>query len=85
MVATIDYQDASGAATTGRAVEPLAFARTHGHWSLLAWCRWRADGRSFRLDRIQQALLTRETFPPRDLEAVFGLSPDDAHPVQPLS
>lgn len=82
VVATIDYQDAPDAATTGRPLEPLAFARTHGHWYLLAWCRQRADGRWFRLDRVQQAHLTCETFPPRDLDAVFGPPPDDAHPVQ---
>lgn len=85
LVATIDYRDAAGAQTRRRQVEPLAFARTHGHWYLLAWCRRRGDGRWFRLDRVQRAHLTRETFPLRDLGAVFGLPPDDAQPVDLLA
>lgn len=81
LVATIDYRDAAGSQTRKRPVEPLAFARTHGHWYLLAWCRRRQGGRWFRLDRVQRAHLTRETFSPRELDAVFGPPPDDAKPV----
>lgn len=84
LVATIDYRDAAGSPTRRRKVEPLAFARTHGHWYLLAWCRCRDDGRWFRLDRIQRAHLTRQTFPARDLSVVFGEPPDDAKPVDLL-
>ncbi|MBW3576949.1 MAG: WYL domain-containing protein [Actinobacteria bacterium] len=81
LVVHLDYRDAEGRGTRSRPVEPLAFARTGGHWYLLGWCREREAGRWFRMDRIQDARATREQFPPRDLHEVFGAAPDDAHPV----
>jgi len=91
VVVVLDYVDASGRATERRPVEPMLFARTGGHWYLLAWCRRRRAGRWFRLDRIASAHLTTERVAPRDPGEVFGAPPDDAvavrapsgHPVEP--
>lgn len=82
VVANIDYRDAQGRATRARPVEPLAFARTGGHWYLLAWCRRTEGGRWFRLDRLNRATITRESFEERDLAEVFGPAPFDAQPVE---
>jgi predicted DNA-binding transcriptional regulator YafY len=82
-VVVLDYVGADGRTTTRRPVEPMVFANTHEHWYLLAWCRMREAGRWFRLDRITAAIPTHESFQPRDLTAVFGTPPADAH-VTPL-
>ncbi len=82
VVVNLDYQDADEQTTLSRPVEPLAFARTAGHWYLLGWCRHADAGRWFRMDRIRDARLTRNRFAPRDLHEVFGSPPEDAHPVQ---
>jgi len=81
VVVIIDYVDREGNETERRPVEPMTFARTRGHWFLLAWCRKRRGGRSFRLDRITAAQVTTQRFEARDLGEVFGPPPDDAHPV----
>ena len=81
VVVVIDYQDRDGERTNRRPVEPMTFARTRGHWFLLAWCRTRRGGRSFRLDRITGAQLTSQRFEPRDLGEVFGTPPPDAAPI----
>jgi predicted DNA-binding transcriptional regulator YafY len=81
VVVNLDYRDAEGRLTSRRPVEPLAFARTHGHWHLLAWCRRAGAGRWFRLDRIVAARPTNQPIPDRDLREVFGEPPDDAMPA----
>jgi len=81
VVAVLDYTDGAGTTSKRREVEPMAFARTAGHWNLLAWCRTRRAGRWFRLDRVSTAHLTREVAPVRDLREVFGEPPHDAGPV----
>lgn len=81
VVVVIDYVDRSDTASSRRPVEPMAFARTSGHWYLLAWCRRRRAGRWFRLDRVTGAVLTRQEAPERDLVATFGEPPPDAGPV----
>lgn len=82
VVVNLDYEGRDGQPTRDRPVEPLAFARTEGRWYLLGWCRLRCGGRWFRLDRIQDARLTRQRFDGRDLREVFGPPPQDAHPVE---
>ena len=82
VVVVLDYADADGVATRRRPVEPLGFARTSGHWYLMAWCRWRRAGRWFRLDRIVAADLTTQPAPLRRLDDVFGEVPSDAAPVE---
>lgn len=75
-VLRLDYRDQDERTTT-RDVEPLCLAFWGGAWTLGAWCRLRADFRSFRPDRIETfAPLLRdgapETFdetPARGLDA----------------
>ena len=77
VVVVLDYVDRGGTGTRRRPVEPFLYACRSGHWYLLAWCRWRRDGRWFRLDRVVAAHPTTEPVPVRDLEAVFGTAPAD--------
>jgi predicted DNA-binding transcriptional regulator YafY len=81
VVVILDYRDREGKRTRRRPVEPLTFARTGGHWYLMAWCRTRRAGRWFRLDRITGAQLTMQRFEPRELGDVFGPVPDDVAPI----
>ena len=60
-VLQLDYRDESGRASS-REVEPLCLAFWGGAWTLGAWCRLRADFRSFRPDRIARFAPTGETF-----------------------
>ncbi|GAB3345478.1 helix-turn-helix transcriptional regulator [Lysobacter tyrosinilyticus] len=60
-VLRLDYRDGNGEVTT-REVEPLALAFWGGAWTLGAWCRLRADFRSFRPDRIVAHSPTGEAF-----------------------
>ena len=80
LVCTIQYVDSHGAATE-RMIEPIQFANTDDHWYVMAYCRLRDDGRWFRLDRIEDATLTTETPPSRNIEELFGEVPADARPV----
>jgi predicted DNA-binding transcriptional regulator YafY len=48
-----------------RTVRPLALAFWSGVWTLSAWCETRNDFRSFRLDRIEQLLVTKRIFTPK--------------------
>jgi len=50
-VLRLDYRDQDGRSSL-RDVEPLCLAFWGGAWTLGAWCRLRADFRSFRPDRI---------------------------------
>lgn len=60
----IAYRGASDTAARERTVEPcdLAYDATEGMWYLGAWCRAAEGWRTFRLDRIEQAEETGETF-----------------------
>jgi predicted DNA-binding transcriptional regulator YafY len=71
-VLELDYVDASGNRTDHRLVEPYGLAGGQDHWYLMAWCRMRDGGRSFRLDRIQGARVTDEAAPVRQLHEVAG-------------
>ncbi len=53
---------------TERAVEPLRLAYLDNVWVLTGYCRLRQDQRVFRLDRIDQLQLTKETFTARPLQ-----------------
>lgn len=75
MVVAITYRDRNGV-TTRRHVEPVGFYGNAEHWSLVAWCRLRDDGRLFHLQRIVRAQLTRERAPDRDYDEVLGWVPD---------
>ncbi|MGH9014316.1 MAG: helix-turn-helix transcriptional regulator [Acidimicrobiia bacterium] len=70
-VLELDYVDKDGQ-RTGRLVEPYGLAGSEEHWYLMAWCRLRGGGRSFRLDRIVGARVTDEHAPERGLDEVAG-------------
>ncbi|HKA93937.1 MAG TPA: WYL domain-containing protein, partial [Acidimicrobiia bacterium] len=55
-----------------RQVEPYGLAGGQDHWYLMAWCRLRDGGRTFRLDRMQAARVTDEPAPQRELHEVAG-------------
>jgi predicted DNA-binding transcriptional regulator YafY len=71
-VLELDYVDRSGQRTERRRVEPYGLAGSQDHWYLMAWCRLRGGGRSFRLDRMQGARVTDEPAPERELHEVAG-------------
>lgn len=48
-----------------RIVRPLALAFWSGVWTLSAWCETRDDFRSFRLDRIEQLVVSSRIFTPK--------------------
>jgi predicted DNA-binding transcriptional regulator YafY len=52
---------------TERTVEPRYLMYGDGAWYLNGYCRLRKDIRSFRLERIENLKILRETFVPRDL------------------
>ncbi|SDX87480.1 helix-turn-helix transcriptional regulator [Lysobacter enzymogenes] len=60
-VLRLTYRDGEARASE-REVEPLCLSFWGGSWTLGAWCRLRADFRSFRPDRIAAQAATGETF-----------------------
>ena len=66
-VLDITYRDKSGETST-RAVEPVAVLGVAPHWYLWAWCRLRQAPRSFRLDRITDAVMSDDDMPDRGLD-----------------
>ncbi|AZQ65773.1 YafY family transcriptional regulator [Silicimonas algicola] len=60
----LDYRDADGTPTQRR-VLPLAVVFLENTQVLLAWCCLREDFRKFRLDRIETAKATGQSFRPR--------------------
>lgn len=61
---TFRYQDAKGAITR-REVDPLSIVFMQDAHMLMAWCHLRQDFRAFRLDRMQELVLTGAHFRPR--------------------
>lgn len=75
-VLRIAYADRSGARTS-REIEPLGYVESSGVWYLIAWCRLRVGIRAFRVDRIQEVVVTAEVPGERvltadDIEIVYG-------------
>jgi predicted DNA-binding transcriptional regulator YafY len=60
-VLRLEYRDQDGQTST-RDIEPLCLAFWGGSWTIGAWCRLRADFRSFRPDRIDEIAETGEIF-----------------------
>ncbi|MEM6995292.1 MAG: YafY family protein [Myxococcota bacterium] len=60
-VVKIRYQDRAGDGTERR-VRPLGLYFWGRTWTLGSWCELRGDFRNFRLDRIQDASITDDTF-----------------------
>jgi predicted DNA-binding transcriptional regulator YafY len=69
-VLSIDYLDKSGVQTNNRLIEPHSLAGSDQGWYLLAWCRLREGGRTFRLDRISAARITQQRVSPRRYDQI---------------
>lgn len=78
-VLALRYRDSAGA-ESARRVEPVILAHTGTAWYLVAWCQTREAVRWFRLDRVERADLTAETFSPRPVVEA-GEPPVGAAPV----
>ena len=64
---SFDYADRFGNKTV-RTVEPYQIVLKGSHWYFQGYCRKREDFRLFRLSRILNLQMTRETFSPRDYQ-----------------
>jgi proteasome accessory factor C len=64
-VVEIEYQKEADEAPSRRLVEPYSLERQLPNWYVHTWDRTSDDVRSFRLDRMRSATLTREKFEPR--------------------
>jgi predicted DNA-binding transcriptional regulator YafY len=62
----IEYLKEMEAAPSTRLVEPYALERQMPNWYVHTWDRTSGAERSFRLDRMRSAKLTREKFEPRE-------------------
>jgi proteasome accessory factor C len=62
----IEYQKEAEAAPSTRLVEPYSLERQLPNWYVHTWDRTSEGARSFRLDRMRSARLTKETFEPRE-------------------
>ena len=62
----IEYQKEVDASPSTRLVEPYALERQLPNWYVHTWDRTSGAERSFRLDRMRSAKLTRERFEPRE-------------------
>lgn len=63
-VVHIVYTALGSGATTERDIEPWTVFSTMGNWYVAAYCRLAAGERVFRIDRIQEAEPTGESFEP---------------------
>jgi predicted DNA-binding transcriptional regulator YafY len=61
-VLTIDYCANHNKQTTIRNIEPIGVFYKESRWHLVAFCRLRNEYRDFRVDRIDQILVTNITF-----------------------
>jgi proteasome accessory factor BC len=61
----IEYQKESDSEPSTRLVEPYSFGRELPNWYVHTWDRTSDGERSFRLDRMRSATLTKERFEPR--------------------
>jgi proteasome accessory factor C len=62
----IEYQKEMDAQASTRVVEPYSLERQMPNWYVHTWDRTSGAERSFRLDRMRSAKLTREKFDPRE-------------------
>lgn len=62
-IVAFDYTDVHGAATK-RQVKPLSIVYMDRASVLIAWCLLREDFRVFRLDRMQELVITDQSFRP---------------------
>ncbi len=53
---------------TKRDIEPMAIYHTQENWIMIAWCRMREAFRDFRLDRIEEIVITTTHFEDRNFD-----------------
>lgn len=75
----IDYA-APARPSTRRVIEPTILAWANDTWYLVAHCQLRDDIRWFRLDRIEKADPTRQSYQPRPVTEI-GTPPRGARPL----
>ncbi len=68
-VVRLMYRDKRGEPSE-RIVEPMVVVGVEPSWYLGAWCRLRDGFRTFRIDRIEHAILTREVAIQRELPTI---------------
>ena len=61
-VVEIDYWTEARGAITSRAIEPHLLVNARDAWYVVSWCRRAEEQRTFRLDRIRSARVTRQRF-----------------------
>lgn len=61
-VVEIEYWTEARGAITTRAIEPHLLVNARDAWYVVAWCRRAEEQRTFRLDRIRSAKVTRQKF-----------------------
>jgi proteasome accessory factor C len=66
LLVEIEYQKEGEQTWSKRLVEPYTLERELPNWRVHTWDRTRGGERSFRLDRMRSATLTKETFEPRE-------------------
>lgn len=54
---TLTYQTAATGMTSRRDVDPYAMVYREGAWLVVGWCHLRREIRSFRVDRIREAVM----------------------------
>jgi len=54
---TLNYQTATTGMTSRRDVDPYAMVYREGAWLVIGWCHLRQEVRSFRVDRIREAVM----------------------------
>jgi proteasome accessory factor B len=54
---TLNYQTAATGMTSRRDVDPYAMVYREGAWLVIGWCHLRQEVRSFRVDRIREAVM----------------------------
>ena len=69
----VEYQKEGEKTWSKRVVEPYRLERALPHWYVHTWDRTSDGARSFRLDRMRSAQVTKESFEPRD-----GFEPGEA-------
>lgn len=78
----IDYYSYGRDQRTERVIEPARFYADEGNWYVAGYCRLANAERVFRVDRIRQATLLDETFPPPEHHggATGTFTPTPDHP-----
>jgi proteasome accessory factor C len=66
LLVEVEYQKEGEESSSRRVVEPYSLERELPNWRVHTWDRTRDGERSFRLDRMRSARLTKETFEPRE-------------------